>query len=128
MARPDHTGSLNRARNPRILVQGSMRSDTPFGKAILPGRSWCGGLVPDAHGAQSAGDSGWKSLGSNLRKKQYDEIVRQLLPKDRAELWDRCERDSWRPVRTTAYDWTLAEVALKAKKDTRDLPIVYFCG
>src|SRR6476469_10038345 len=82
------TGSLNRARNRRILVQGSMRSDTvvifgtrfeypaqmrlaqnndvvhpltpdrsdqPFGKTILPGRSWCGGLVPDAYGAQSAG-------------------------------------------------------------------------
>jgi hypothetical protein len=27
------------------------RSDQPFGKAILPGRSWCGRLVPDAHGA-----------------------------------------------------------------------------
>src|SRR5258708_8808257 len=32
------------------------RSDQPFGKAILPGRGWCGGLVPDAHGAQSAHD------------------------------------------------------------------------
>ena len=29
------------------------RSDQPFGKAILPR---CSGLVPDAHGAQSAGD------------------------------------------------------------------------
>lgn len=32
------------------------RSDQPFGKAILPRWSWCSGLVPDAHGAQSAGD------------------------------------------------------------------------
>src|SRR3981189_1927408 len=32
------------------------RSDQPFHKAILPGRGWCGRLVPDAHGAQSAGD------------------------------------------------------------------------
>ena len=32
------------------------RSDQPFGKAILPRRGWCGGLVPDAHGAQSACD------------------------------------------------------------------------
>jgi hypothetical protein len=24
------------------------RSDQPFGKAILPGRGWCGRLVPDA--------------------------------------------------------------------------------
>jgi hypothetical protein len=29
------------------------RSGQPFGKAILPRRGWC---VPDAHGAQSAGD------------------------------------------------------------------------
>jgi hypothetical protein len=85
----DHTGSLNRARNRRILVQGSVRSDAivivgvgfqdptqmhlaqdndvvrtftsdrsdqPFGNAILPRRGWCGRLVPDAHGAQSARD------------------------------------------------------------------------
>src|SRR5258705_1739019 len=32
------------------------RSDQPFGKAILPRRGWCDRLVPDAHGAQSAGD------------------------------------------------------------------------
>jgi len=32
------------------------RSDQPFGKAILPGRGWCGRLVPDAHGPQSARD------------------------------------------------------------------------
>ena len=34
------------------------RSDQPFGKAILPRRSWCRRLVPDAHGAQSACDNG----------------------------------------------------------------------
>jgi hypothetical protein len=27
------------------------RSDQPLGKTILPGRGWCGRLVPDAHGA-----------------------------------------------------------------------------
>src|SRR5258708_37297276 len=32
------------------------RSDQPFGKAILPRRGWCSGLVPDAHGTQSARD------------------------------------------------------------------------
>src|SRR6266478_2108753 len=32
------------------------RSDQPFRKAILPGRGWCGRLVPDAHGAQSSRD------------------------------------------------------------------------
>src|SRR6266704_3831418 len=32
------------------------RSDQPFGKAILPRRGWCGRLVADAHGTQSACD------------------------------------------------------------------------
>src|SRR6476660_7393679 len=32
------------------------RSDQPFGNAVLPRRGWCGRLVPDAHGAQSACD------------------------------------------------------------------------
>src|SRR3982074_2073782 len=32
------------------------RSDQPFGKAVLPRRGWCGRLVPNAHGAQSARD------------------------------------------------------------------------
>src|SRR3984957_20857150 len=34
----------------------AVRSDQPFHKSILPGRGWCGWLVPDAHGAQSARD------------------------------------------------------------------------
>src|ERR1700716_2765198 len=34
------------------------RSNQPFGKAILPRRGWCRGLVPNAHGAQSASDDG----------------------------------------------------------------------
>src|ERR1700731_50608 len=34
------------------------RSDQPFDKAILPGRGWCGGLVPDAQGTKSAWDNG----------------------------------------------------------------------
>src|SRR5712671_3147680 len=34
------------------------RPDQPLGKAILPRRGWCGRLVPDAHGAQSACDDG----------------------------------------------------------------------
>ena len=32
------------------------RSDQSLGNAVLPRRGWCGGLVPDAHGAQSARD------------------------------------------------------------------------
>src|SRR5258708_971418 len=34
------------------------RSDQPFDKAILPRRGWCGRLVPDSHGTQSACDDG----------------------------------------------------------------------
>src|SRR6266404_2216687 len=34
------------------------RSDQPLDKAILPRRGWCSGLVPHAHGAQSAYDDG----------------------------------------------------------------------
>lgn len=59
------------------------------------------------------GHHGWKSVGSNARKKQYDEIVRTLLPKDRVALWDRCEAESWRPSRKYQTDWVLAEIALK---------------
>jgi len=55
---------------------------------------------------------GWKSLGSNRNKAQYDALVRTLLPADRVALWDRCEQDSWRPHRTYMSDWRLAEVVL----------------
>lgn len=36
---------------------------------------------------------------------QYNAWVRQLLPPDRVTLWDACERDSWRPTRTSSSDW-----------------------
>ncbi|MCI0563192.1 MAG: hypothetical protein MN733_32345 [Nitrososphaera sp.] len=55
----------------------------------------------------------WKSCGSNLRKKQYDELVRTLLPADRVALWDKCERDSWRPHRKYTHDWLMELTALK---------------
>lgn len=58
------------------------------------------------------GHHGWKSLGGNARKKQYDEIVRILLLPERVKLWDDCERDSWRPHRVSAMDWKLQETAL----------------
>lgn len=53
------------------------------------------------------GIHGWKSVGSNLRKSQYDERIKKLLPKETVELWDRCEKDSWRAVKMGAYDWKL---------------------
>src|SRR6202043_306502 len=50
------------------------RSDQPFGKAILPGRGWCGRLVPDAHGAQSARDDAAIDPVAIA-----DEVVRSLI-------------------------------------------------
>src|SRR6202049_5032987 len=51
------------------------RSDQPFGKAILPGRGWCGRLVSDAHGAQSARDDAAIDPVAIA-----DEVVRSLIP------------------------------------------------
>ena len=59
------------------------------------------------------GHHAWKSLGSNARKKEYDELVRTLISPERVKLWDDCERDSWRPHRTTVYDLKLQLAALK---------------
>lgn len=58
---------------------------------------------------------GWKSLGSNQRKAQYDALVKTLLPKWTVELWESCEKDSWNPRRTTAFDWKLAKLVLEAE-------------
>src|ERR1700682_5897789 len=52
------------------------RSDQPFGKAILPRRGWCGRLVPDAHGAQSACDD-----AAIDPVPIADEVVRGLIPR-----------------------------------------------
>lgn len=68
------------------------------------------------------GCHGWKSLGSNLRKAQYDELVKRILPKETVDLWERCERDSWMPVRTGSTDWKMALIVLKQElKKYQDL-------
>src|ERR1700694_5747705 len=54
------------------------RSDQAFGKAILPRRGWCGGLVPDAHRAQSARDDAAIDPVAVA-----DEVVRSLIPRKR---------------------------------------------
>ena len=59
------------------------------------------------------GIHGWKSVGANVNKKQYDEMVRTLLSAERVKLWDDCERDSWRPNRAAAYNWPVTLAALK---------------
>lgn len=64
------------------------------------------------------GHHGWKSVGSNARKAQYDAIVKTILPAERVQLWERCEADSWRPHRTGAYDWRLALTALRQELAT----------
>ena len=51
------------------------RSEQAFGKAILPRRGWCGRLVPDAHGAQSARDDAAIDPVAIA-----DEVVRSLIP------------------------------------------------
>src|ERR1700685_2727367 len=52
------------------------RSDQPFGKAILPRRGWCSGLVPDAHGTQSSrDDNAIASIPSS------DQIARSHVPR-----------------------------------------------
>src|SRR3979409_1080993 len=57
------------------------RSDQPFGKAILPGRGWCGRRVPNAQGAQSARDDAAIDPVAIA-----DEVVRSLIPR-------KCLRD-----------------------------------
>ncbi len=68
------------------------------------------------------GIHGWKSVGSNLRKKQYDEMVRTLISPERVALWDRCEADSWKPSRGAAYNWALTLAALKQELREIRLP------
>jgi hypothetical protein len=63
----------------------------------------------------------WKSLGNNLRKREYDALVKTLLPPERVALWERCEMDSWRPTRKGASDWKLAVVALCQELKSYDL-------
>lgn len=55
----------------------------------------------------------WKSLGSNLRKAQYDHEMKAKLPKERVALWEAAEQDSWRPTRKYASDWKIHILALE---------------
>ena len=57
------------------------RSDQPLGNAVLPRRGWCGGLVPDAHGTQSARDDAAVDPVAIA-----DEVARSLIPR-------KCLRD-----------------------------------
>lgn len=65
------------------------------------------------------GHHGWKSVGNNLRKAEYDQIVRTILPPERVALWDMAEATKHRPVK---MDWKLVLLALKAELDTLKRP------
>src|ERR1700676_1787709 len=66
-----------------IQALAADRPDQLFGKAILPRRGWCGRLVPDAHGAQSACDDGTIDAIAIA-----DEVVRSLIPRKCFPLFD----------------------------------------
>ncbi len=61
------------------------------------------------------GHHGWKSVGSNLRKKEYDSIIRDLLPPERVKLWDACEKRRLMSYKMGAYDWKLEIINLRAE-------------
>src|SRR6202790_4357607 len=61
-----------------IQALAADRPDQPFGKAVLPRRGWCGRLVPDARGAQSARDDAAIDPVAIS-----DEVVRSLIPRKR---------------------------------------------
>ncbi len=58
------------------------------------------------------GCHGWKHFKKSNHD-QYNELIKSILPKDRVELWEKCEKDSWKPKSTRAYDWKLQLIALK---------------
>ncbi len=55
---------------------------------------------------------GWKSLGSNLRKAEYDALVRTILPPQRVALWDMAELEAGRH-KGVKMDWVLVKLALE---------------
>jgi hypothetical protein len=61
------------------------------------------------------GIHGWKSVGNNLRKTEYDERVKKLISKDRVELWDEWDKKRFLSCRMTAYDWKMEIVNLKSE-------------
>ena len=46
-------------------------------------------------------------------KGAYDNLVKTIISKERTELWEKCEKESWSPRRTTAQDWRLQVIILE---------------
>lgn len=52
---------------------------------------------------------GWKHFKKSNHD-QYDEWVKSKLPKERVQLWERCEKESWQAHK---MDWKLAILDLE---------------
>ena len=46
-------------------------------------------------------------------KEEYDRLVKSILPKERVELWERCEIERSRFSTGQKYDWALIKVSLE---------------
>lgn len=57
----------------------------------------------------------WKSVGSNMRKAEYDERVKKLISPERVKLWDECEKRRSNSYKMGAYDWKLEIINLKSE-------------
>lgn len=53
---------------------------------------------------------GWKSVGNNLRKAEYDRLMRNLLHPERVALWERAETMKWR---VSKMDWKMEKLRLQ---------------
>src|ERR1700733_10617382 len=69
-----HPTQMHLAQNNDVVQTLTLdRSDQPLGKAVLPGRGWCGRLVPNAHeSARDDADIDPVTIA--------DEVVRSLIP------------------------------------------------
>lgn len=72
------------------------------------------------------GHHGWKSVGNNMRKAHYDQIVRKLIEPERVALWEACEKDlhAHRAHRMTYYDWQKEAAYLRTKIEVLSDPAI----
>lgn len=57
---------------------------------------------------------GWKHFKKSNHD-QYNAIIKDIIEPERVALWEACEKDSWKPHRTSAHDWLKEEAYLKTK-------------
>lgn len=51
-------------------------------------------------------------------EREYNALLRTILPAERVALWDACEKASWRPHRSYELDWLKEEAFLRMKFPT----------